>query len=172
MIPAVWKGEKGQKEMPGVNNILEVTERKLWAGEKVVIPAGSAKLVKVRTEGDWKGQGFVESIQLEEQETGQKLIHPENAYDLSGSVQSVYVENHTQECVEVCAGQRLGTIHSMCIDEAAWLKAELRGGSKQEVSDDEEEVTSETINTLQESDYPTEESKRKFIRESFKIDEN
>ena len=115
---------------------------------------------------------IVESIPLEEQETGRKLIHPENAFDLSGSVQSVYVENHTQECVEVCAGQRLGTIHSMCIDEAAWLKAELRGGSKQEVSDDEEEVTSETINTLQESDYPTEESKREFIRESFKIDEN
>ena len=52
------------------------------------------------------------------------------------------------------------------------MKVELQGGSESEVSDDEEEVTSETINTMQESDYPTEESKRKFIRESFKIDEN
>ena len=60
----------------------------------------------------------------------------------------------------------------MCIDETTWLKAELRGRSEPEVSDDEEEVTSESINTMQESDYPPEESKRKFIRESFKIDEN
>ena len=172
VIPAVWKAEKRQKEVPGVNNITKVTERKLWAGEKVIISAGSAKLVKVRTEGDWKGQGFVESIPLEEQETSWKLILPENAYDLSGSVQAVYVENYTEECVEVCVGQRLGIIHSLLIDKAAWLKVELQGGSESEVSDDEEEVTSETINTMQESDYPTEESKRKFIRESFKIDEN
>ena len=52
------------------------------------------------------------------------------------------------------------------------MKAELRGGSEPEVSDDEKEVTSETINSVQESDYPTEESKRKFICKSFKIDEN
>ena len=84
----------------------------------------------------------------------------------------IYVENHSEECVEVYTGQRLGTIHSMWIDEAAWLKAELRGGSEPEVSDDEKEVTSETINSVQESDYPTEESKRKFICKSFKIDEN
>ena len=30
----------------------------------------------------------------------------------------------------------------------------------------------ETINSMQESDFPTEESKRKFIKESLKIDEN
>ena len=84
----------------------------------------------------------------------------------------IYVENQSEECVEVYTGQRLGTLHSMCIDEAAWLKAELRGGSEPEVSDDEEEVTSETINSVQESDYLTEESKRKFICKSFKIDEN
>ena len=91
----------------------------LWAGEKLIIPAGSAKLVKVRTEGSWKGQGFVESIPLDEQETGRKLILPENAYDLSGSVQAVYVENHAEESLEICVGQRLGTIHSLCIDEKA-----------------------------------------------------
>ena len=28
---------------------------KLWAAEKVIIPAGSSKLVKVRTEGNWTG---------------------------------------------------------------------------------------------------------------------
>ena len=28
------------------------------------------------------------------------------------------------------------------------------------------------MNSLQESDFPTEDSRRKFIRESFKIDEN
>ena len=37
----------------------------------------------------------------------------------------------------------------------------------------ENEISSENVNTVQESDYPTEECKRKrkFIRESFKIDE-
>ena len=58
------------------------------------IPAGSAKLVKVRTEGNWKGAGVVESLPLEDQEKGRKVLLPENAYDLSGSVQAVYVENH------------------------------------------------------------------------------
>ena len=72
-----------------MNNISEVTELKLGAEEKLMIPVGSAKLVKVRTEGDWKGQGFVESIPLDEQETGRQLLLPENAYDLSGSVQAV-----------------------------------------------------------------------------------
>ena len=37
---------------------------------------------------------------------------------------------------------------------------------------EEDETPSETVNSIQESDYPTEESRRKFIRESFKIDEN
>ena len=58
-----------------VNHILEVVERKLWSGEKVFIPAGSAKLVKVRIEGDWRGKGFVESMLPEEQESGLKLVN-------------------------------------------------------------------------------------------------
>ena len=36
----------------------------------------------------------------------------------------------------------------------------------------EDETPLETVNSMQESDYPTKESWRKFIRESFKIDEN
>ena len=115
VIPAVWKAERKPKEVSSVNNISEVTERKLWAGEKLIIPAGSAKLVKVRTEEDWKGQGFVESIPLDEQETGRKLILPENAYDLSGSVKAVYMENHAEESIEICAGQRLGTIRESLV---------------------------------------------------------
>ena len=66
VIPAVWKAERKTKEVHNVNNISEITERKLWAGEKLIIPGGSAKLVKVRTEGNWKGQGFVESLPLAE----------------------------------------------------------------------------------------------------------
>ena len=31
-------------------------ERKLWAGERIIIPIESARLVKVRTEGGWKGR--------------------------------------------------------------------------------------------------------------------
>ena len=60
----------------------------------------------------------------------------------------------------------------MCIDKQAWIKEELRGST---VSDlDEEEVwnSQESVNSLQESDFPTEESRRKFIKDSFKIDEN
>ena len=59
----------------------------------------------VRTEGGWKGEGFVESIPPEEQEAGRKLVLSENAYNLTGSVQAIYMENHTEE-VELCIEQR------------------------------------------------------------------
>ena len=72
----------------------------------------------------------------------------------------------------MCVGQRLGTIHSMCIDKEAWLREELQGGSGPKVSTEEVITSSETVNSMQESDYPKEESKRKFIFESLKIDEN
>jgi len=91
-------------------------------------------------------------------------------YGLSRSVQAIYVENHAEECIELCVGQRLVTIHSMCIDKGAWIK--LRGSNKPEVDVKEEEVSRETVNFGQESDFPMKESKRKFIQESFKIDEN
>ena len=93
-------------------------------------------------------------------------------YNLSGSVQAIYVENHADESLEVCVGQRLGTIHSMCIDKEEWLKEELWGRKEPEVDTEEDETPSETANSIKESDYPTEESRRKFIRQSFKIDEN
>ena len=41
-----------------INQIEDVVERKLWAAEKVTIPAGSAKLVKVRTKNNWRVAGF------------------------------------------------------------------------------------------------------------------
>ena len=109
---------------------------------------------------------------LEDQEKGRKVLLPENAYDLSGCVQAVYVENHAEECVELCVGQKLGTIHSLCIDKHAWIKEELRGSTAQDL--DEEEVcnSQETVNSLQESEFLTEESRRKFIKDSFKINEN
>ena len=90
-------------------------------------------------------------------------------YGLSRSVQAIYVENHAEECIELCVGQILVTIHSMCIDKGAWIKAELTGSNKPEVDVKEEEVSRDTG---QESDFPMKESKRKFIQESFKIDEN
>ena len=34
-----------------------------------------------------------------------KLLLPENAYNLSGSVQAIYIENHAEEKVELCAGR-------------------------------------------------------------------
>ena len=66
ILPAVWKAEKKILAVDSINQVEEVIERKLWAVEKVTIPAGSAKLVKVRTEGNWRGAGFVESLPLEE----------------------------------------------------------------------------------------------------------
>ena len=41
----------------------------------------------------------------EKQESGRKLVLPENAYNLSGSVQVIYIENHANEEVELCVGQ-------------------------------------------------------------------
>ena len=67
---------------------------------------------------------------------------------------------------------RLGTIHSLDIEQNAWLKEELRGRSEPEVGKDARENLLENVHSMHESDYPTEESKRKFICEKFKIDKN
>ena len=96
ILPVVWKTEKREPEVNNMSTAEEVVERKLWAAEKVTIPAGSAKLVKVRTEGNWTGAGVVETLPLGDQEKGRKILLQENAYDLSGSVQAVYVENHAE----------------------------------------------------------------------------
>ena len=104
ILPVVWKAEKREPKVNHMDTAEEVVERKLWVAEKVIIPAGSAKLVKVRTKGNWTGAGVVESLPLGDQEKGRNILVPENAYDLSGSVQAVYVENHVEECVELCVG--------------------------------------------------------------------
>jgi len=70
VLPSVWKAERREPEVNNVSQVEEVLERKLWSAEKISIPAGSAKLVKVRTEGNWKGAGVVESLPLEDQEKG------------------------------------------------------------------------------------------------------
>jgi len=84
----------------------------------------------------------------------------------------VYVENHADECVELCVGQKLGTIHSMCIDKQAWIKEELRGSTVPDLDKEKVCTSQESVNSLQESNFPTEESRRKFIKDSFKINEN
>ena len=104
-------------------------------------------------------------MQPEEQDAGKRLVLPESAYNLAGEVQAVYVENHAEEEVELCIGQRVGTVHSLYIDKEVWLKEELSGRN-------EPEVRGGSVNNLFESKYKTEEDKKKFIRESFKIDEN
>ena len=45
----MWKAERREPEVNSISAVEEVLERKLWLAEKVTIPAGSAKLVKVRT---------------------------------------------------------------------------------------------------------------------------
>ena len=133
---------------------------------KISIPAGSAILLKITIEGDWKGEGFVESMLPEEQDSGRKLVLPETANKLSGEVQGV--ENHMEEEIEICTGQRLGKILLLEIDKEAWIKEELPGSKKLEVKEDGEETLFKNVNLMQESDYPTEECKKKFICESFK----
>ena len=68
----MWKAEKRMIEVDSINQVEKVVERKLWAAEKVTIPAGSAKLVRVKTKGDQKEVGLVESLPLEVQEGGRK----------------------------------------------------------------------------------------------------
>ena len=63
----MWKAERREPEVNNISPVEEVLERKLWSAEKITIPAGSAKLVKVRTEGNWKGAGVVELLPLEDQ---------------------------------------------------------------------------------------------------------
>ena len=52
ILPAVWKAEKREPEVNHIDPVKEVVERKLWAAEKITIPAGSAKLVKVISDLD------------------------------------------------------------------------------------------------------------------------
>ena len=89
ILQAVWKAERKEPEVNHLDTAEEVVERKLWAAEKVIIPAGSAKLVEVRKEGNWTGARVVESLPLGDQEKGRNILLLENAYDLSGSVQAV-----------------------------------------------------------------------------------
>ena len=60
ILPAVWKAGKRELEVNNISPEEEVVERKLWSAEKISFPAGSAKLVKVRTECNWKGAGVVD----------------------------------------------------------------------------------------------------------------
>ena len=48
----VWKAERRELEVNNISTVEEVVESKFWAVEKVTTPAGSTKLVKVRTEGN------------------------------------------------------------------------------------------------------------------------
>ena len=84
----------------------------------------------------------------------------------------IFLENHAAEEVESCPHKRLGTIHSLDIHKKAWLKEELRGSCESEVEENDEKTLSRSVNLMQEPDFPTRESKNKFICESFKIDEN
>ena len=55
--------------------------------------------------------------------------------------------------MEIFTGQRLGKVHSLCIDEEVWLKEELKS-SKLEVEEGEHAMISVNVNSMQKSDYP------------------
>ena len=61
----------------------------------------------------------------------------------------MYVENHAEECIEFCVGQKLGSIHSMCIDKQAWIKEELRGSTSSYSADLGTEHNSSTLELKQ-----------------------
>ena len=64
-----------EKREPEVNHIdaeEELVGRKLWVAEKITIPAGSAKLVKVRTEGNWTGEGGGRIVTTRRSREGEK----------------------------------------------------------------------------------------------------
>ena len=60
----------------------------------------------------------------------------------------------------------------MCINKQAWIKEELRLSTVSDLDDEEVCNSQESVNSLQESDFPTEESRMKFIKDSFKLEEN
>ena len=84
------KEEKILTESPTLNHIPEI-------GEKVPIPAGSAKLVKVWVEENWKDEECVESMLPEEQKASRKLVLVENDYNLSGSIPDTYMKDYEEE---------------------------------------------------------------------------
>jgi len=74
ILPALWKAERREPEVNNISTAEEVVEKKLWAAEKETIHAGIAKLVKIRTEGNWKGAGVVESREGETNSTSGKFL--------------------------------------------------------------------------------------------------
>ena len=90
------------------------------------IPTGNAKLIKILGEENWKDEEFVESMLPEEQEAGRELVHPENDYNLSGSLRAIYLKAHASE----------------------------------------DKILEETMNSILESSYSTEEKqKRRHVQE-------
>ena len=68
--------------------------------------------------------------------------------------------------------QGIGKIHSLYINKEAWLREELRSGSKLEVGEDEDEKLTEMINSVQQSNYITERAKGNlFLKEILNRDE-
>ena len=77
VLPVVWKAERREPEVNNISPVEEVLERKLPSAEKIRIPGGSAKLVKVGTEGNWKGAGVVDfrrSRKEEKSSTSRKCL--------------------------------------------------------------------------------------------------
>ena len=62
--------------------------------------------------------------------TRRTRIRPKiSKYNLPGTTQAIYVENHAEENIEIYSGK----IHSLYIDKEALLKEELRGSSSKGV---------------------------------------
>jgi len=138
----------------------------LWSGENLFIPAESAKLVS-QSRRRLEGRGFCRIHATRRAKPRKKISASRNHLSFVRQGTSHIVENHTKEDVEISLQQRLGTIHSLDIVNRAWLKEELRGRHEQEVGEDDSEQLSKNVNSMHESDYPTEEIKKKFTHESF-----
>ena len=53
--------------------------------------------MNVRVVGNWREEGFVESMLPEEQNLERKLVLPETIYHLTGKESVIFVKNHTKE---------------------------------------------------------------------------
>ena len=53
--------------------------------------------MNVRVVGNWREEGFVESMLPEEQNLERKLLLPETVYQSTGKESVIFVKNHTKE---------------------------------------------------------------------------
>ena len=94
-----WK--EGEKELKNIS---------LNNAEKVEIPPGQGRYLKVQTQHRMGGEMLVESVPYDECDINCDVRIPESLYNFQSDTKQVFVKNHSVNIVHLNVGKRIGTI--------------------------------------------------------------